>query len=191
MFDTNAMQNLSLGDAAPAQAPPSDTGRGGGGGGGAAQLLELFPAYDAGVLEAVLASCDGNVESAIAQLLDMGPGTTPRAQTNDPQSQIDTDEEVAMALFRQFAEELEEEVPDDVRADPQQYEAYAQERYEQFVAQQSQPYVLGADGAGGSSGSAPSSSVYQKLSGFKMSSMLPSLSKKKGSMQFTSIEGAQ
>jgi len=189
MFDTDAMrgaeqttgqmQNLSLGDAGAGQDPFPASG-------GVTQLVELFPSYDTGVLEAILASCDGNVEAAIASLLDMGSASESGPVPDDSgavAAQVNADEELALALFRQFAEELDESIPEEVRADPDQYEAYAREHYDQFVEDQ------GAQGAGGST-AAPSARVFKKLGGFKMSSLVGRIGKKKN-MAFTSIEGMQ
>ena len=106
------------------------------------------------VTQAVLDSCDGSVETAIASLLDMG-SSTPRAALEDAAAaQVDADEELALALFRQFAEEMESEVPADVRNDPDRYEAFARERYDQFVDERTQQ---------GGNGGAPSSRVFKKL----------------------------
>eukprot|EP00966_Prymnesium_polylepis_P027271 630847-Prymnesium_polylepis.1 len=106
MFDTDAMrgaeqttgqmQNLSLGDAGAGQDPFPASG-------GVTQLVELFPSYDTGVLEAILASCDGNVEAAIASLLDMGSASESGPVPDDSgavAAQVNADEELALAVRR-------------------------------------------------------------------------------------------
>jgi len=92
-------------------------------------LVAMFPDLDKDVMAAVLADV-GNVESAIEALLEMtgqgggagGPAPPPQGAT------INEDEELAKSMFMQFAAELEQElkvkVPDEVRADPELYQAF-------------------------------------------------------------------
>ena len=151
-----------------AQPPPQSND-----GGGVDSLKAMFPDLDKDVLATILADMGGNVESAIETLLEMTGQATQRpmgggggggggggdgrqitaADYGDPSGFIDEDEELAKSMFLQFASELERElkvkVPDEVRADPELYQAFmavALEEHEQAAAQQQ------ARGSGGSSG---------------------------------------
>merc|ERR1719393_552710 len=80
------------------------------------QLKAMFPDYDADVLSSILATVGGNMEAAVQQLLEMANGDT----AAPPEvGGIDSDEELAMALFRQFADDLSSQlgvaVPEDVQ----------------------------------------------------------------------------
>lgn len=94
MFDTDAMV-MTANRAAEDNAPSPN---------GLAQLQELFPSYDAEIIESVLLSCQGDVEHAIASILSMGgPGGTPDSKATpdgEADPKVDTDEEVALAVMR-------------------------------------------------------------------------------------------
>lgn len=123
LFDVNAMEAVAQRQPRIPSEPEQASGP-------TAQLKELFPSYEDVVLEAVLVSCDGNVEGAVATLLEMQSATAASSSA----ANIDQDEELALSLFREFAGELDENVPQEIREDPDRYEAYAQEQYDNFVA---------------------------------------------------------
>jgi hypothetical protein len=97
----------------------------------------MFPDYDSDVLSSILAMAENNVESAIEQLLEMGGsgdgGGGGGGGVPDGASGMDADEELAMALFQQFAIDLEgqlgEPIPADVRADPARYEEFVRTHF--------------------------------------------------------------
>jgi len=93
-----------------------------------AQLKAMFDNYDDEVVASILAANGNDMELTIQHLLDMGadgPSDYPAAVT------LDTDEELALMLFQQFAEDAE--VPDDVKEDPARYEAWIKAKFtEQF-----------------------------------------------------------
>lgn len=97
----------------------------------------MFPDYDADVLSSVLSTQGGNLEATIQALLDMGD---PNAAPPDPSTMggIDSDEELAMALFRQFADDLTSQlgvtIPEEVQNDPERYEAFVREHFERELA---------------------------------------------------------
>ena len=100
-------------------------------GGAVDQLKAMFPDYDTEVLSSVLAIQEGNVEMAVQQLLEMGDADAPPPTDAMLAGNIDSDEELAMELFRQFADEMGPQlgvsVPDNVRNDPQLYEAFVKD----------------------------------------------------------------
>ena len=69
---------------------------------------------------------------AVQQLLEMGDADAPPPTDAMLAGNIDSDEELAMALFRQFAEEMGPVpgMPEDVKNDPVRYEAYVREHFE-------------------------------------------------------------
>ena len=86
-------------------------------------LVETFPQFDKEVLASVLATCDGNVEAAMEQVLAMGDGNAVTSESG-----TNADEELAMAIFQEFANELDinlrkkgTPIPEDVRNDPEKY----------------------------------------------------------------------
>ena len=107
-------------------------------GGAVDQLKAMFPDYDTEVLSSVLAIQEGNVEMAVQQLLEMGDADAPPPTDAMLAGNIDSDEELAMELFRQFADEMGPQlgvsVPDNVRNDPQLYEAFVREHFERELA---------------------------------------------------------
>tara|TARA_B110001452_G_scaffold229633_1_gene205592 strand:+ start:416 stop:949 length:534 start_codon:yes stop_codon:yes gene_type:complete len=99
----------------------------------------MFPDYDADVLSSVLATQGGNLEATIQMLLDMGdPNAPPPGPSTMGGGGIDSDEELAMALFRQFAEDLTSQlgvkIPEEVQNDPERYEAFVREHFERELA---------------------------------------------------------
>ena len=78
------------------------------------------------------ASSSRQVEMAVQQLLEMGDADAPPPTDAMLAGNIDSDEELAMALFRQFAEEMGPVpgMPEDVKNDPVRYEAYVREHFE-------------------------------------------------------------
>jgi hypothetical protein len=94
----------------------------------------MFPDYDRDVLSSVLAM-SGGVDDAIQQLLEMGGGGG-----GAPGVQHQSDEELALALFKQFADDLERQlgrpIPADVRRDPVRYEAFVREHFERELARE-------------------------------------------------------
>jgi len=94
-------------------------------------LAAMFPDYDRDVLASVLAMSNG-LDDAIQQLLEMGGGALEGVANNE------SDEELALALFKQFAEDLEQQlgrpIPDDVRNDPVRYEAFVRDHFERELA---------------------------------------------------------
>jgi len=112
--------------------PPAETG------GAVDQLKAMFPDYDSEVLASVLAIQEGNVEMAVQQLLEMGDADAPPPTDAMLAGNIDSDEELAMQLFRQFADEMGPQlgvsVPDNVRNDPELYEVFVREHFERELA---------------------------------------------------------
>jgi len=108
------------------------------------QLQAMFPDYDLEVVRAVFLSCDSEVEQAVQQLLEMGGQATHRpAVADEPElagGQLETDEQLALALFKQFAEDLEQQlntpIPPEVRDDPVRYEAFIREQFERELARE-------------------------------------------------------
>lgn len=116
-----------------------------------AQLKAMFPDFERDVIEAVLQS-SGNAERAVSLLLEM---TTPAQSGGTPSkeeattavgsrptaagSNLDADEELAMALFKEFAESLDQRVPEHVRADPQAYDAFVRENLEKEMTRKDSP----------------------------------------------------
>lgn len=107
--------------------------------GDVSSLQAMFPDMDVGVLQVVLGDCDGDVERAIETLLEMtgqggsvgfgGDGGGGGGGGGDlPAGLINEDEELAKSLFLEFATQLEKElkvkVPDEVRQDPELYQAF-------------------------------------------------------------------
>ena len=107
-------------------------------GGAVDQLKAMFPDYDTEVLSSILAIQEGNVEMAVQQLLEMGDADAPPPTDAMLAGNIDSDEELAMELFRQFADEMGPQlgvsVPDNVRNDPQLYEAFVREHFQRELA---------------------------------------------------------
>lgn len=98
----------------------------------------MFPDMDVEILNFTLGEAGGNVERAIEMVLEMtgqgdmtgqgsggGGGGGGNAR---PAATLNEDEELAKSLFLQFATELEKElkvkVPDEVRQDPELYQAF-------------------------------------------------------------------
>jgi len=148
---------------APA-APPPDQGQNAED--GVAMLQAMFPDTDKGVLEVILMDNSGNVEASIEMLLEMtgGGGGAPLdeaaflAEAGLAPS-VDQDEELAKSLFLQFATELEKElklkVPDEVRQDPDLYQAFvasALAEHEQRQRGGGASSSLAASGGSGSGG---------------------------------------
>lgn len=102
------------------------------------QLQAMFPDYDKEVLNSVFISCDSNIEETIQQLLEMGGQVTSRDSAegflDTTSATFDSDEQLALALFKQFAEDLSNQlqtpIPPEVRDDPQRYEAFVREQFE-------------------------------------------------------------
>ena len=115
-----------------AAAPAEETG------GAVDQLKGMFPDYDTEVLASVLAIQEGNVEMAVQQLLEMGDADAPPPTDAMLAGNIDSDEELAMQLFRQFQDEMGPQlgvsVPDNVRNDPELYEVFVREHFERELA---------------------------------------------------------
>jgi len=92
-------------------------------------LAQMFPDYDRDVLASILATCGGGIEEAIQQLLEMSGGGG-----GGGGGEYDSDEAMAMALFKQFADDLVQQlgrpVPPEVRDDPVKYEAFIREQFE-------------------------------------------------------------
>jgi len=88
----------------------------------------MFPDYDREVLSSVL-STSASLEDAIQELLEMGGGHDAHGHS---------DEELAIALFKQFAQDLEAQlgrpIPPEVRDDPVRYEAFVREHFERELA---------------------------------------------------------
>jgi len=107
-------------------------------GGAVDQLKAMFPDYDTEVLASVLAIQEGNVEMAVQQLLEMGDADAPPPTDAMLAGNIDSDEELAMQLFREFADEMGPQlgvsVPDSVRNDPELYEVFVREHFERELA---------------------------------------------------------
>ena len=112
--------------------PPAETG------GAVDQLKAMFPDYDSEVLASVLAIQEGNVEMAVQTLLEMGDADAPPPTDAMLAGNIDSDEELAMQLFREFADEMGPQlgvsVPDSVRNDPALYEVFVREHFERELA---------------------------------------------------------
>ena len=91
-------------------------------------LAAMFPDYDREVLSSVL-STSASLEDAIQELLEMGGGHDAHGHS---------DEELAIALFKQFAQDLEAQlgrpIPPEVRDDPVRYEAFVREHFERELA---------------------------------------------------------
>lgn len=114
---------------------------------GVDSLSSMFPDYDRDVLASILAT-SGGVEEAIQQLLEMANPAPPpgRDERTDGAARDDefgtgsytSDEELAMALFKQFADDLERQlgrpIPSEVRSDPIRYEAFVREHLERELA---------------------------------------------------------
>lgn len=133
-----ANQAAARRDQMPASAPhahPSDD---------VEQLAAMFPDYDREVLSSVLAAA-GNMELAVQQLLEMGGAEPQSAEEADDfavaqlqaelqAEQAETDEELALRLFRQFADDLSnqlrEPIPQEVRDDPVRYEQFIRQQFE-------------------------------------------------------------
>jgi hypothetical protein len=75
----------------------------------------MFPDFDADVIASVHA-LSGDLEQTIQQLLEMG-GAPPEPRADDfpahfgGGAQLNSDEELAFALFQQFAEDPELDIP--------------------------------------------------------------------------------
>ena len=145
----------------PFAAPPAPPA--GGGGDDVAQLKAMFPDFDGDVLSSVLAMAGGDLNTALEQLLEMsgqggggdggGDGGGGGGGGGGP---TDEDEQLAQAMFQQFALEVEQQlnlkVPDEIRADMGMYQAFvasALADHEERIAAQ------GPRGASGGSSSAP------------------------------------
>jgi hypothetical protein len=99
-------------------------------------LAAMFPDYDRDVISSVL-EMSGGLDVAIQQLLEMGGGA-PEDGGDRPSARHQSDEELALALFKQFADELEQQlgrpIPADVRNDPVRYEVFVREHFERELA---------------------------------------------------------
>lgn len=103
-------------------------------------LQAMFPEYDSEVLHSVFLTCNSNVEEAVQQLLEMGGETHRPGAEELPGDQLQSDEALALALFKQFAEDLEQQlstpIPPEVRDDPVRYEAFIREQFERELARE-------------------------------------------------------
>ena len=113
-------------------------------------LKAMFPDYDVDVIAAVLATHEGNMETAINDLLAMGPDPgTARvgggAYSSAPPT-VDSDEELALALFQQFAEDLD--APPEVRADPALYDTWVREQFARELSQEGSALAARAETMG-------------------------------------------
>jgi len=120
--------------APPPEAPPAEQQQGGE---EAVETLKaMFPDYDGDVLQSVLAMSDNNIETAIQQLLEMNNTDAPPPDVGA--MGIDSDEELAHALFKQFADDLVNQlgvpVPEDVQNDPERYEAFVRTHFERELS---------------------------------------------------------
>ncbi|KAL1510277.1 hypothetical protein AB1Y20_006599 [Prymnesium parvum] len=110
------------------------------------QLKSMFPDFDSDVLSSVLATCGGNMESAVSQLLEMNGGP---ASSTPQESELDMDEELAAALFQSFAEDLESSlgtsIPADIKADPEKFEAFVRQHLETALKDTSSPMAAQAN----------------------------------------------
>lgn len=112
------------------------------------QLQAMFPDLDREVLECVLSSCNGSLEAAISQLLEM---SDPEASGNggDVGDTFESDEQLALALFHQFADDLEQQlgepIPPEVRADSERYEAFVRAHFDRALSQQDSSLVQNAE----------------------------------------------
>ena len=109
----------------------------------------MFPSYDRDVLGSILAMHEGQFEAAMEALLEMGDpdggggaaAVAPSTARELGLPELNTDEELAMALFHQFAEDLEQQlsepIPDSVKADPVAYEAFIRTHFERHLADSS------------------------------------------------------
>ena len=137
--------------------PPAAPAGGAAGQDNISQLAAMFPDLDRDVLGSVLTMAENNLEAAIEQLLEMtgqggggggggGGGPMPGARTVMSQ-----DEELARAMYLQFAVDLEQElnlkVPDEVRNDPELYQAFVASA----LADHESRMASGSAGGGGSS----------------------------------------
>merc|ERR1719473_2479015 len=102
----------------------------------------MFPDMDKGVLEVILADCNGNVEAAAEMLLEMsGAGGGGGNAGGDARAVMEAgDAELAELLMMQFALDMEEEfgesIPPEIAADPVKYNEYVAKRLEQLAQQQ-------------------------------------------------------
>jgi len=110
------------------------------------QLQGMFPDFDGDVLSSVLQACGDNMEAAVSQLLEMNGGPAAEAQQGP---QIDSDEELAMLLFQQFAEDLEshlnEPIPPEIRSDPHKFEVFVREKLETALRQDNSSFAQQAN----------------------------------------------
>jgi len=108
------------------------------------QLQGMFPDFDLDVVESVLNACGGDMETVVSQLLEMNGG--PAAE---PSHRVDSDEELAMLLFQQFAEDIEshlnEPIPPDIRNDPRRFEAFVREKLESALQQEDSSFARQAN----------------------------------------------
>ena len=96
----------------------------------------MFPDFDQDVLESVLVTNSFDFDTTIEQLLEMGSGGG--GGGGGESVGVNSDEEIAMALFHQFADDLENQlsipIPPEVRADPERYERFVREQFEAQLA---------------------------------------------------------
>ena len=111
-------------------------------------LRAMFPAYNRDVLATIYGVCDSNLEAAVQQLLEMSEpaaaATTGTADGSAP-AEAQSDEALALALFKQFASDLENQlasdgytgpIPPEVRNDPVRYEAFVRQQFEREAARE-------------------------------------------------------
>lgn len=102
-------------------------------------LCECFPNSDREVLQMIIEHHSGNVETAAVTVLEMEGGSNRQHEQDGPaipiveDSRTKLDEEIAMALFKQFAEELGDSIPESVREDPARYEDHVQHEYDAWL----------------------------------------------------------
>lgn len=124
-----------------------------------AQLNAMFPDFDKDVIGSVLGLCDGNMDAALEQLLEMGGGPPAGAAGGPPSgNNMNEDEQLARAMDMEFATQIERElglqVPDVVRSDPEMYQAFIASA---LADAEERAVASGAGGAGGSAGQQPAS----------------------------------
>jgi len=156
---------------APVAEPPSS-----GPDPGVDQLAEMFPDYDKDVIASVLTMCGNSVDSAMEQLLEMGGGGGGGGGGPAPsESGMDADEELAMALFHQFASEMEEQMRKEkrtidpaIKADPQRYQEFVMANASRGgELERRVQAAFGSSGSGSSSASGNPSNQKSFLERFK------------------------
>ena len=139
--DLAAQARANAQSAAPSPPPPTAPDPAVTADDGVANLASMFPTFEREILAVILADNNNNVEAAIDQLLSMdesgGGGGGGGGAGGGGGGGLDADEQLALALMQQFAADLEaelgHEIPEEVRSDPQRYDAFVQEHLERAL----------------------------------------------------------